>query len=135
MHHAIFGDPDVNVFRRLDDHGLTASGLVLTSTGAVLECRVTERDPFCRGCGAEATPRGTQARRLARIPFGNRPTTLLLRVRRYRCDTCERFLHEDTQLAAPPRSKLTHGGLRWALEPLVCQHLPVTRIAKALDVS
>lgn len=37
--------------------------------------------------------------------------------------------------AAQPRSKLSRGGLRWALEALVCQHLTVARIADALDVS
>lgn len=135
MLHATFGDPDLTVFTRLDAHGLTVSGLAMTDTGAVLECRVTERDPFCRGCGAEATPRGTATRRLAHVPFGNRPTTLLLRVRRYRCDTCDRFWQEDTTLAAPVRGKLTRGGLRWALEALVCQHLPVARIAESLAVS
>ena len=135
MHHATFGDPDLTVFARLDDHGLTVTGLALTRTGAILECRVTDRDPFCRGCGAEATPRGTQIRRLAHVPFGHRPTTILLRVRRYRCASCERFWQEDTTTAAPVRGKLTHGGLRWALEALVCQHLPVARIAESLDVS
>ena len=135
MLHATFGDPDLTVFTRLDDHGLTVTGLTMTDTGAVLQCRITQRDPFCRGCGAEATPRGTATRRLAHVPFGNRPTTLLLRVRRYRCDTCDRFWQEDTALAAPVRGKLTRGGLRWALEALVCQHLPVARIAESLDVS
>lgn len=91
MHHATFGEPDLTVFTRLDDHALTVTGLALTSTGAVLECRVTDRDPFCRSCGAAATPRGTQNRRLAHVPFGNRPTTILLRVRRYRCGSGDRF--------------------------------------------
>ena len=135
MHHATFGDPDLTVFTALDDHGLTVTGLTLMHAGATLECRVTDRDPFCRSCGAEATPRGTQVRRLAHVPFGNRPTTLVLRVRRYRCETCGLFWQEDTTTAAPTRGKLTHGGLRWALEALVCQHLPVARIAESLDVS
>ena len=37
--------------------------------------------------------------------------------------------------AAQPRSKLSRGALRWALEALVCQHLTVARVAEALDVS
>ena len=135
MSHATFDDPDLTVFTGLDSHGLTVTGLAVTRTGAFLECRVADRDPFCRCCGVEATPRGTQIRRLAHVPFGNRPTTILLRVRRYRCVWCDRFWQEDTALVAPVRGKLTHGGLRWALEALVCQHLPVARIAESLGVS
>lgn len=33
------------------------------------------------------------------------------------------------------RGKLTHDGLRWALEALVCRHSPVARIAESLGVS
>lgn len=31
--------------------------------------------------------------------------------------------------------KLTRVAIRWALEAVVCQHLPVTRVAESLDVS
>lgn len=37
--------------------------------------------------------------------------------------------------AAAPRTKLSRGALRWALEALVCQHLTISRIAEALNVS
>ncbi|MCT1550047.1 hypothetical protein [Brevibacterium casei] len=78
MLHATFGDPDLTVFTALDDNGLTVTGLALARAGVILECRVTARDPFCRSCGAEAISRGTQVWRLAHVPFGNRPTTLVL---------------------------------------------------------
>lgn len=92
-------------------------------------------DRWCRKCGAEGVPRDTQTRRLAHEPFGHRPTTLLIRVRRYKCTGCGRVWRQDTSKAAPARAKISHGGLRWALEGIVLDHLTVTRIAAGLDVS
>ncbi|MCT7004707.1 transposase family protein, partial [Salmonella enterica subsp. enterica serovar Carrau] len=64
--------------------------------------------------GAEGVPRDTQVRRLAHVPFGHRPTTLHVRVRRYRCDHCKRVWRQDTTAAAEPGAKLSRGGMRWA---------------------
>src|SRR5699024_9162237 len=75
------------------------------------------------------------ARSLAHEPFGHRPTTLLLRIRRYRCDHCGNRWREDTSTAAPGRAKLTLGGVRWALHALVVDHLSIARIAAGLGVA
>jgi transposase len=80
-------------------------------------------------------PRDTLTRRLAHEPFGWRPTTLLVTVRRYRCIGCGHVWRQDTSKAAQPRAKLSRRGLRWALEGIVCQHLSVARIAEGLGVS
>ena len=74
-------------------------------------------------------------RQLAHEPFGWRPTTLLVTVRRYRCSGCGHVWRQDTTKAAEPRARLSRRALRWALEALVCQHLTVARIAEALAVS
>ena len=74
-------------------------------------------------------------RRLAHEPFGHRPTTLLVRVRRYRCSHCARTWRQDTSLAAAPRSKISRGGLAWALAGIVVDHLTVSRAAAGLGVS
>jgi len=74
-------------------------------------------------------------RQLAHEPFGWRPTTLLLTLRRYRCTGCGHVWRQDTSKAAEPRAKLSHRGLRWALEGIVCQHLTVARVAEGLGVS
>ncbi|WP_300268538.1 ISL3 family transposase [Microbacterium sp.] len=132
MSHATFAAPDLTVFCRLDEFGLDAVGLDLRRDRAVIECRVAEPDSWCRGCGSQALSRGTVARRLAHDPFGHRPTTLLVRVRRYRCATCGISWREDTTRAAEPKAKLSRGGVRWALEALVIDHLAVTRIAAGL---
>ena len=80
--------------------------------------------------------RGTSAtRQLAHEPFGWRPTTLLVTVRRYRCSGCGHVWRQDTTKAAEPRARLSRRALRWALEALVCQHSTVARIAEALAVS
>ena len=71
-------------------------------------------------------------RRLAHEPFGWRPTTLLVTVRRYRCTGCGHVWRQDTSQAAEPRAKLSRRGLRWALEGIVCQHLTVARVAEGL---
>ena len=102
---------------------------------AVLACRVTEPDRWCRRCGCEGSPRDSVTRRLAHEPFGWRPTTLLVTVCRYRCAGCGHVWRQDTSLVAEPRAMLTRAGLRWALEGIVCQHLTVSRVAEALGVA
>ena len=77
----------------------------------------------------------TATRRLAHEPFGWRPTSLHVTVRRYRCSECWHVWRQDTSRAAEPRAKLSRRGLRWALEGLVVQHLTVARVADGLGVS
>ena len=135
MLHAAFDDPDLTTFCRLDELGLEAVGQKLCPDRAVLECRVTHADPWCRGCGAEGTSRGTVTRRLAHAPFGHRPTILLLRVHRWRCDACGRSWRDDTTKAAPRRAKISRVGMEWALAAIVVDHLTVARAAAGLGVS
>ena len=135
MINATFTRPDLTTFARLDELGIDAVGMHLTPDRAVIECRLAEPDPWCHACGAEATARGTAARWLAHEPFGHRPTTLLLRVRRFRCEPCARFWQEDTRRVAEPRGKLTRTALGWALRALVVDHLTVSRVAADLDVA
>lgn len=133
--HATFATPDLTTFCRLDELGLLATGQRIEPDRAVIECRVVEADDWCRRCGAEGIPRGTIVRRLAHEPFGMRPTTLMVRVRRYRCSGCGLLWRQDTTRAATPRSKLSHGALAWALRALVVDHLTVARLASHLGVS
>ena len=69
-------------------------------------------------------------RQLAHESLGWRPTTLLVRVCRYRCTGCGHVWRQDTSKPADPRAKLSRRGLRWALEGIVVQHLTVARIAQ-----
>ena len=139
MSDVTFVRPDLTTFARLDGLGLVVVAQSLQPDRAVLACRVTEpddeRDRWCRHCGGVGTPRDTVTRSLAHVPFGWRPTTLMIRVRRYRCQACAHVWRQDTSRAAAPRAKLSRAGLRWALEAIVCQHLSVARIAEALGVS
>ena len=122
------------MFCRLDELGLEVIGQYVSAVRAVLECRVVVPDEFCRGCGAGGLVRDTVTRRLAHAPFGHRPTTLSVRARRYRCGSCRREWRQDMTAAAEPRSKLSRGGLVWALVGLVVQHLTVARIGEGLGV-
>lgn len=135
MIHATFATPDLTMFCRLDELGLVAVGQHLAPDRAVLECRVVGTDEWCSHCGAEGAPRDTVTRELAHEPFGHRPTTLLIRVRRYRCSGCGRIWRQDTVKAAPPRAKISRGGLEWAMRGIVVDHLTVTRVAAGLGVS
>jgi transposase len=130
-----FACPDLTAFCRLDELGLEVVGQRLESERAVLACRVLEPDEWCRRCGCQGVPRDTTLRQLAHEPLGWRPTTLLVTVRRYRCCGCGHVWRQDTTKAAEPRAKLSHRGLRWALEGIVCQHLTVARVAEGLGVS
>ncbi len=133
--HATFARPDLTTFTRLGELGLEVVGQHVERHRALLACRVVEDDAWCRRCGCEGIPRGTVTRRLAHEPFGWRPTTLLVSVRRYRCNECGHVWRQDTSKAAEPRSKLSRRALRWALEGLVVEHLSVARIAEGLDVA
>ena len=135
MPDATFTTPDVTTFARLDELGLIAVGQRVEPGRAVLACRVSEPDEWCRRCGCEGFARDSLVRRLAHEPFGWRPTTLLVTVRRYRCIGCGHVWRQDTSLAAEPRAKLSRGGLRWALEGIVVQHLSMARVAEGLGVS
>jgi len=132
--HATFAPADLTTFCRLDELGLEVIGQCVSAARAVLECRIVEPDEFCRSCGAAGQLRDTVARQLAHAPFGHRPTTLVVRVRRYRCGSCARVWRQDMSKAAEPRSKLSRGGLAWALAGLVVQHLRVARLAEGLGV-
>ena len=135
MSDATFACPDLTRFCRLDELGLEVVGQRVEPKRAVLACRVVEPDRWCRRCGCQGLSRGTVVRRLAHEPLGWRPTTLLVRVRRYRCTGCGHVWRQDISRAAEPRAKLSRQGLRWALEGIVCQHLTVARIAEGLGVS
>jgi transposase len=130
-----FGCPDLTVFCRLDELGLVVTGQRLDPDRAVLACRVVDDDDWCHRCGCQGVPRGTVVRRLAHEPFGWRPTSLHVTVRRYRCSECRHVWRQDTSRAAEPRAKLSRRGLRWALQGLVVQHLTVARVADGLAVS
>jgi transposase len=135
---ATFVRPDLATFCRLDELGLEVTGQRLEPDRAVLACQVVEADPgdrWCRRCGCEGTVRDTVVRELAHEPFGWRPTTLAVTVRRYRCSSCRRVWRQDTSAAADPKAKLTRAAVRWALEALVVQHLTVARVAEALAVA
>jgi len=135
MSDATFVRPDLTTFCRLEELGLVVTGQRLEPDGAVLACRVVEPDQWCRRCGCEGVPRDTVIRQLAHEPWGWRPTTLEVTVRRYRCTGCGQVWRQDTSHMAEPRAKLSRRGLRWALEALVCQHLTVARIAEGLAVA
>jgi len=132
---ATFTCPDLTTFCRLDELGLEVVGQHLEPGRAVLACRVTDPDQWCRRCGCEGVVRDTVTRRLAHEPLGWRPTTLLVTLRRYRCIGCGHVWRQDTTAAAEPRAKLSRRGLRWALEAIVCQHLTVARVAEGLGVA
>ncbi len=135
MPDATFACPDLTIFCRLDELGLEVTGQRIETARAVLACRVVDADRWCRRCGCEGTVRDTATRRLAHEPFGWRPTTLLVTIRRYRCTGCGHVWRQDTSKAAEPRAKLSRRGLRWALEAVVCQHLTISRVAEGLAVS
>ena len=130
-----FARADLTSFCRLDELGLEVTGQRLELDRAVLACRVLEPDQWCRRCGCEGTVRDTVIRRLAHEPLGWRPTMLAVTIRRYRCTGCGHVWRQDTSLAAEPRARLSRGGLAWALEGIVVQHLTVARVAEGLGVA
>ena len=117
MPDATFARPDLTTFTRLDELGLIVTGQRLEPNRAVLACRVIDDDRWCRRCGCEGAPRDSVVRELAHEPFGWRPTTLAVTIRRYRCDDCCHVWRQDTAKAAEPKARLSRRGLRWAGRP------------------
>ncbi|CAM2964204.1 Transposase and inactivated derivatives [Actinomyces slackii] len=112
MADATFSCPDLTTFLGLDGLGLVAVGQRLEAERAVVECRmpVCVEDPFCKACGAQGLARGTVTRRLAHVPVGWRPTQLVVRLRRFSCEHCQRVWRQDTTGLAEPRARLTRQG-------------------------
>ena len=123
MPETTFACPDLTTFLGLDALGLTAVGQLLTSTRAIVECRmpIGFEDPFCKACGAQGVSRGTVARRLAHVPVGWRPTQLVVRVRRFACTHCRRVWRQDTSTLAEPRTRLTRSAVEWGLRALALE--------------
>ena len=135
MSNTIFDRPDLSAFTRLDGLGLEVTGQRIEADHAVLACRITGEDRWCRRCGCQGICRGTVVRRLAHEPCGWRPTILHVSVRRYRCPECAHVWRQDMSQAADPRAKLSRAAVRWALTGVVVHHLTVARVAQALAVS
>ncbi|MCH9815539.1 MAG: ISL3 family transposase [Actinomycetia bacterium] len=135
MPDATFACADLTTFCRLDGLGLEVTSQRLRPDRAVLACRIADDDSWCRRCGEQGAVRDTVTRQLAHEPFGWRPTTLLVTVRRYRSAGCAHVWRQDISKAAEPRAKLSRRALQWALQALVCQHLSVARVAEGLAVS
>ena len=135
MANTIFDHPDLTTFTGLDGLGLEVTGQRVEADHAVLACRVTGEDRWCRRCGCQGQSRDTVIRRPAHEPCGWRPTILHVSVRRYRCETCAHVWRQDMSQAADPRAKLSRAAVRWALTGLVVHHLTVARISQALGVS
>ena len=74
-------------------------------------------------------------RRLAHEPFGWRPTTLLVSIRRYRCTGCGHVWRQDTtaRLSRGPSSRVAGCGGHWRRS--WSQHLTVARVAEGLGVA
>jgi len=87
--HATFAAPDLTTFCRLDELSLEAVLQFIEPDRAVLACRVVDADDWCRRCGVQGAARDMVTRRLADEPLGWQPTTLLIRVRRYRRTGCK----------------------------------------------
>jgi transposase len=74
-------------------------------------------------------------RRLAHQPLGWKPTTLLVKVVRYRCAACKHVWRADTTRAAEPGAKLSRSALTWALEAIVVNFMSMARVAAGLGVA
>ena len=135
MPHLTFSTPDLTTFCHLDTLGLHCTGQHVTDSETVLLCTPTTDDNWCHRCGGHGRPRDTVTRKLAHEPFGHRPSTLLIRLRRYKCEICRRVWRHDTDQAAPTRAKISRTGLAWALKALVVDHATISVIAAKLAVS
>ena len=74
MSNTTFDCPDLTTFTGLDGLGLEVTGQRIAPDHAVLACRITGEDRWCRRCGCQGISRDTVVRRLAHVPCGWRHT-------------------------------------------------------------
>lgn len=129
-----FGIPDLTEFFGLDKLGLKAIGQSIREHDAQVLCEVVGGEEFCRGCGAVGVRRDTVKRQLHHVPYGWRPTTLVLVIRRYACRKCHRVWQQDTSAAAEPRAKISRAGVMWGLFGVVVNHMAISSVATSLGV-
>ena len=70
MSNTIFDCPDLSAFTGLDGQGLEVMAQRIEADHAVLACRITGEDRWCRHCGCQGISRDTVVRRLAHEPCG-----------------------------------------------------------------
>lgn len=95
--------PCLDSFCRLDRLGLTVIEQIVDPDHTVLVCAPTTPAAPCPDCTGRGARYDTVTRRLAHVPFGWKPTTLHIRVPRYRCKDCARVWRHDVRAAAPTR--------------------------------
>ena len=135
MPNTIFDRPDLSAFTRLDGLGLEVTGQRIEADHAVLACRITGEDRWCRRCGCQGISRDTMVRRLAHESCGWRSTIVHVSVRCYRCPECAHVWRQDMSQTADPRAKFSRAVVRWALTGVVVHHATVAHIAQALGVA
>jgi hypothetical protein len=118
---ATFASPDLTTFCRLGELGLDVVGQQVNLDRAVLACRVVEPDRWCRRCGGEGTSRDTVTGQPSHEPLGWRPTTLLVRLCRYRCTGCGHVWRQDQQGRRPTGEAVAPRPAVGALEGIVVQ--------------
>ena len=140
---ASFVRPDLDVFCGLDSLGLKVEGMRHDPPPAdgrpatiTLACRAqtSPADALCHICGVHASVRDTRTRTFTHLPYGERPTILSVRYRRYRCGTCTRVWSQDLRRISPPKTRITHRAAAWAARALARSKLSVAAISRALGV-
>lgn len=117
----------------LDLPGLRVRGQRRTEAELEVEVEATSTGAACPQCGHWTTKRrDCRPRRIRDVPLGERPVTVILHRRRFRCWSCAQLFTEPDAVAGP-RRRLTVR-LRQTLGRAGCAQ-PVTTVAAAYEVS
>ena len=135
MSNATFSPPDLDAFCGLDGLGLTATGQCIEPGRAILDRRVLQADSWCHRCGQAGVSRDTVTRTIVHVALGRRPTTLRVRVCRYRCGDCCTVWRQDTSKTAAARGRLSREAILWALKSVVIDQMSIARVAGDLGTA
>ncbi|WRS29865.1 ISL3 family transposase [Actinomycetaceae bacterium MB13-C1-2] len=135
-----FTEPCLESAFRLDTDLVKITGQALIRLRGrevlVFETRLVEPGQWCYMCGCQGRSRGSRSRMLTHCSNGTRPVKLLVRLRCFSCDDCQRYWSEQIpQTLAPPGSKLTVAAVNWALVSVVLDGMSINTAARNLGAA
>lgn len=121
---------------RTAELGLTITGAADAGSRTIIECQALDPINACPQCRHAGVFRDHTIRTLTDLPIVGFPTTLKVRLPRYRCtnDCCDQKYFQAGLACACDHTKVTDRVTRWILQRLAIDRMSISATAKSLDI-